>query len=128
MACDETNLYEKGSAYPVTEQIMRENLFVIAQAYSNATGLAMTTVSKKIHGNGEFFASFLVGKLSCGIGTYFLMIDKFRKAWPKNAKWPETAVIPRLSRTPYRPPVNLPERGKGGRFLGTKIPKRSQSR
>lgn len=121
----------------MSERIMRQNLFVIAQAYSDATGLSMTTVGKKFHGNGSFFPGFLEGKLSCGVDTYFGMLDKFRAAWPKGAKWPLTSVVPRPSRVPYRPPADrrhLPPaaaRGTGGRFsnkLGTKIPERSKSR
>ena len=74
---------------------MRENLVVLAQAFAHANGLSLTTVSKKIHGNGGFFADYLAGDISCGINTYFTMIQRFREAWPKGLKWPETRDIPR---------------------------------
>jgi hypothetical protein len=77
---------------------MRQNLFVIAQAYAEATGLSMTTVSKKIHGNGDFFAGFLNGDLSCGVDTYYQMVNKFRARWPKGAPWPQTAPIPKVGK------------------------------
>lgn len=111
----------------MTEQIMRQNLFAIAQAYADATGFAITTVSKKIHGNGEFFEGFLVGRISCGIDTYFAIVDKFRDRWPTGAKWPQTLPVPKLSRVPYRPGADMPARGKGGRFLGEKNSRRSKA-
>jgi hypothetical protein len=82
----------------MTEQTMRQNLFVIAQAYAEATGLSITTVSKKIHGNGDFFAGFLAGTLSCGVDTYFNLVNRFRARWPKNTPWPKTAGIPKLGK------------------------------
>jgi len=82
----------------MSEQIMRQNLFVIAQAYSEATGLSMTTVSKKIHGNWDFFDGFLNGRLSTGVDTYFRMVNQFRANWPKNTPWPKTASIPKLGK------------------------------
>lgn len=82
----------------MSEQIMRQNLFVLAQAYADATGLSMTTVSKKIHGNGDFFAGFLEGKLSTGVDTYFVMVNRFRARWPKNTPWPKTAPMTKLGK------------------------------
>src|ERR1700722_11862364 len=116
----------------MSEEIMRQNLFVVAQAYATARGLSLSTVSKEIHGNGKFFADFLAGRASCGLNTYFLMADKLRKAWPKNVPWPQTTAIPKLARVPYRPgsaPSRngpLPKRGAGGKFLGKNIHKRSK--
>lgn len=118
----------------MSEEIMRQNLFVVAQAYAHATGLSLTSVSKDIHGNGGFFAGFIAGKLSCGLNTYFRMADEFRKKWPKNVRWPETTPIPKLARVPYRPgsgPARkgpLPPRGEAGKFLGKKVPKRAKGR
>ncbi len=105
---------------------MRQNLFVIAQAYSSATGLALTTVSKKIHGNQDFFSEFLNGEISCGVDTYFRMLALFRARWPKGARlaWPKTQPIPRPSLVPYRAPAGKrPRPGPRtprGKFLGDK--------
>ncbi len=82
----------------MSEQTMRQNLFVIAQAYAEATRLSITTVSKKIHGNGDFFAGFLNGDLSTGVDTYYLMVNRFRARWPKNTPWPKTSPIPKLGK------------------------------
>lgn len=77
---------------------MRQNLFVIAQAYAEATGLSMVTVGKKIHGNGDFFGEFLNGDISCGVNTYYQLVNRFRARWPKGAPWPQTSPIGRLGK------------------------------
>ena len=60
------------------EQIMRENLLVIAQTYADAKGWSLATVSKQIHGNQSFLTEFMAGNVSCGIGTYEQMLDRLR--------------------------------------------------
>jgi hypothetical protein len=116
----------------MSEQIMRENLFVIAQTYASARGLALTTVSKEFHGNQLFLEKYIKGELSPTTGqpisltirTYFQMIDKFRAKWPTAVKWPETRDIQRPLRVPYVAPANPPKRDDDGRFLGKKVQKR----
>ncbi len=107
----------------MSEQIMRDNLLVLAQTYANAKGWALTTVSKQIHGNQHFLEGFVAGEISVTVKTYHGMIDKFRSDWPPGAKWPITRDIPAPKRLPYREPLDLPSRGPGGKFLGKKIPK-----
>ncbi len=74
---------------------MRQNLLVLAQTYANARGWALTTVSKKIHGNQDFLAEFLAGRISTTIRTYYRMVDKLREDWPRGTPWPTTVTIPR---------------------------------
>lgn len=105
----------------MSDQIMRENIFVIAQTFANAKGLSLTTVSKKIHGNGEFFARFMAGEISTGIDTYFTMIDKFRAEWPRGTEWPRTAEIPAPRRKEHRKSARPIKRGDSGRFLGKNV-------
>lgn len=112
----------------MSEQIMRDNLFAIAAAYGNATGLSLTTVSKRMHGNGDFFGKFAQGEISTGLDTYFTMVARFRAGWPRGAAWPRTRAVPKLSRTTPKLDANLPPRGAGGKFLGKKMPKRSRAR
>ena len=107
----------------MSEQIMRENLLVLAQTYATAKGWALTTVSKQIHGNQHFLQGFIAGNISTSIKTYHRMIDKLRAAWPTGVKWPITRDVPRPTRVAYREPLNLPKRGPGGKFLGKKVPK-----
>lgn len=98
---------------------MRENLVVLAQAFATANGISLTTVSKKIHGNGGFFADFLAGDISCGLNTYFAMIERFREGWPQGVKWPETRDIPRPMPPPqsyYAPPETI----------GDKLPRKAR--
>lgn len=111
----------------MSEEIMQQNLLVLTQTYATAKGLALTTVSKRIHGNQSFIDDFIAGKISTTIKTYFGMIERLRDEWPKGTKWPVTRDIPRPGKVAFRAPVPLPTRGPGGRFLGKKVPK-SRSR
>lgn len=108
------------------EQIMRENLLVLAQAYATAKGWSLATVSKQIHGNQAFLAQFLSGQVSTTIRTYEKMVGKIRTDWPKGLGWPETRAVPSPKRVPYRAPVSMPGRDSGGKFLGKKLHKRSR--
>lgn len=106
----------------MSEKIMRENLFVVAQAYATAKGLALTTVSKQIHGNQHFLSKYIAGEISVQVQTYWLIVDRLRESFPTNASWPDTLDVPRLSRVP-REPSDPPLRGPGGKFLGKKVHK-----
>lgn len=80
------------------EEMMRNNLIAIAQAYAEAKGQAMTTVSKNIHGNQNFLQQYLVGEVAPTVKTYFAMVNRFRHKWPKGTPWPKTVAIPKLGR------------------------------
>jgi hypothetical protein len=82
----------------MSEKIMRENLLVLAQTYATANGWSLSTVSKQIHGNQAFLAKFLDGEISTTIKTYFLMVDRLRKNWPKKTPWPKTRAIQKLGK------------------------------
>lgn len=108
------------------EQIMRENLLVLAQTFASAKRWSLATVSKQIHGNQAFLAQFLSGEVSTTIRTYEKMLGDLRASWPPNTAWPETRAIPSPKRVPYRAPVSMPARDSGGKFLGKKVSKRSR--
>ncbi len=76
------------------EDLMRQNLIVIAQTYATAKGWSLATTSKQIHGNQAFLGEYLAGRMSPTMRTYFGMIEKLRLNWPVDAKWPETSAIP----------------------------------
>ena len=97
-----------------SEQIMRDNLIVLAQAYASANNRALSTVSNQIHGKHSFLEEFIGGRVSVTLSTYFAMIGKMREAWPKGAKWPRTRKIPGPARTPLK---TMPSRADGGRFV-----------
>lgn len=80
------------------EEIMRSNLFAIAQTYATAKKQAMTTVSKNIHGNQNFLAQYLQGEVAPTVKTYFKMVNRFREDWPKGTPWPKTVAIPKLGK------------------------------
>jgi len=97
---------------------------VLAQAFADAKGWALSTVSKKIHGDQAFLERYISGKGSTRIDTYFTMVDRFRAEWPTGAIWPQTMEVPRLARTPNKP---MPERDPKGLFLGKKLDKGSRA-
>lgn len=107
---------------------MRENLFVVAQAYADANGLAMTTVSKRFHGNQFFLERFIRGQVSTTVRKYYEMLERFREEWPAGAKWPVTKETGRPTRVaPPAVPRAMPPRGPGGKFLGKKVHARRAS-
>lgn len=107
----------------MSEEIMRNNLFVLAQRYADGHKHALTTVSKKIHGNQDFLGRFLQGEISVTLRMYFLMVSKMRQSWPKSTEWPKTVPVPRLGRAEYNPKADPLPRDGGGRFLGKKVHK-----
>jgi hypothetical protein len=109
------------------EDIMRANLLVVAQAYADAKGWSLSTVSKQIHGNQAFLAQFLAGEVSTTIRTYEQMVGTLRRNWPAGVAWPQTRDVPRPTRVPYQPRNDMPERGTHGEFLKKK-PKRGARR
>jgi hypothetical protein len=109
----------------MSEDLMRNNLFVLAQRYATGHGLELTTVSKKIHGNQRFLEKFLAGQVSCTIRMYFRMVDTIRATWPKGTEWPETRPIPHLAKVPAKPGANRRSQGPDGKFLGKKVHKGS---
>lgn len=82
----------------MSEDLMRQNLFALAQAYATAKGWSISTVSKQIHGNQAFLENFLKGEVSPTVRTYFLMINRLRENWPKGLKWPQTSAMPKLGK------------------------------
>lgn len=82
----------------MSEQIMRENLLVLAQTYATAEGWSLSTVSKQIHGNQAFLAKYLAGEISTTIRTYYLMVNRLRARWPKKTRWPRTSPIIKLGK------------------------------
>lgn len=102
----------------MSEQIMRENLFVLAQAFADAKGLSLTTVSKRIHGNQRFLEKYLAGEISTTIRIYYQMVRRLREAWPKGTAWPKTRDVPRPTRVDYETQSrsNVRKRGSDGKF------------
>lgn len=77
---------------------MRQNLLVLAQTFATAKGLALTTVSKQIHGRDDFLALYLKGKMSPTVRTYFKMVNRMRARWPRGTSWPQTRSVLKLGK------------------------------
>lgn len=82
----------------MSEDIMRQNLLALAQTYATAKGLALTTVSKQIHGRDDFLALYLKGQMSPTVRTYHIMVNRLRSRWPRGTPWPKTRSIKKLSK------------------------------
>jgi hypothetical protein len=80
------------------EDTMRDNLRAIAWAYARENQLSLTTVSKQVHGSGEFFEKYFQGMVSTRVDTYFTMVNRFRARWPKGLPWPATQPVGKLGR------------------------------
>lgn len=75
------------------ERIVRDNLIAIAAAYHKATGKSLTQVSHEFYGNGDFFGRLRRGEQSISVKKLEEMVEAFRAAWPKEARWPATRPI-----------------------------------
>ena len=75
------------------DETARANILAIADAYAAATGLALTTVSKRFHGNHEFFRKLRDGTNNVETRKLGAMVDDFWAKWPPKTKWPKTALI-----------------------------------
>lgn len=82
----------------MSEDTMRQNLLALAQTYAHAKRLALTTVSKQIHGRDDFLGKYLAGEMSPTVRTYFLMVNKLRRRWPPGTPWPSTRSIKKLGK------------------------------
>jgi hypothetical protein len=83
------------------ENQLKQNLFALAQAYSGALDLALSTIGKRVVKDPRFFERIGSGK-SFTIKTYDNAVEWFAAHWPENCAWPETCPWP--ERVP-RPPL-----------------------
>lgn len=83
----------------MSEQIIKENLLAIADAYAKATGFSIATISRQFHGNQAFLGDFKKGERSITVSKMEEMLAAFRAGWPPGAKWPPTRPI-RMGRRP----------------------------
>jgi hypothetical protein len=70
------------------EKVCRENLIKLADGFAAATGLSLSTVGRRFHGNQAFFTEFKRGECSLTVSKYDEMVETFRAEWPKDAHWP----------------------------------------
>lgn len=52
------------------EKVCRDHLVELAEKYAKSNGLALTTVSRKMHGNHDFIGKFKAGKCSITLNKY----------------------------------------------------------
>lgn len=71
----------------------RDNILAIAEAYAKATGLALTTVSKRFHGNYEFFGKLRAGTCDVELKKLGSMVRAFGDRWPPKTAWPKTRLV-----------------------------------
>lgn len=81
------------------------NLLTVCDAYTAATGLVPSTVSKRFLGSGLRIAKIRAGG-DMGSLTIARAIRAFDAAWPADAPWP--AAVPRPSLTAAPTPAAAP--------------------
>lgn len=81
---------------------LRSNLMALATTYADATGAALSAVSKRFYGHTSFFEHFRTGDMSVSIDKYDAIVAKMRREWPPGAPWPRLHRIwiraPRMRR------------------------------
>lgn len=65
----------------------RQNLETLFAAYSEATGLPVTKVSKLISGYRSYFVDMRTHDFC--VGTYDRIVGRFSSVWPHDIPWPE---------------------------------------
>ena len=63
-------------------------ILLLETAYRGFTGLAPTTVSKKVGQGGAFFDRLRSGRHTCNIRTAVKVQQWFSDHWPEDIAWP----------------------------------------
>ena len=72
------------------------DLLALALAYSDATGMPLTSLGVRACGNDKIFTGLVKGK-SCMLSTAELAGYWFSEYWPDNAEWPHDVYRPEVS-------------------------------
>ena len=72
---------------------VRKNLLTLVAEYRRHTGASLAEASRRFYGNGSFFKLLKDGEQSLSIKTVDQVLEKMRKAWPKDEIWPMLPVI-----------------------------------
>ena len=75
------------------EKTLRDNLMSLAFAYAKARGVALTTVSRQIHGNVNFLNDYGDDYISITVSKYAEMVIRMRETWPKGSPRPRMKVV-----------------------------------
>ena len=68
------------------------NLFLLIEAYGEATGQSETTLSAKLYGNGTFFRLLRAKKRTVSIDKLGAMLVELVDNWPDDAPWPRGLI------------------------------------
>ena len=74
------------------EKQFRHYLLAVAKTYARATGLALTSVARRFHGDEYFFDNFRLGKVSVTMRKADEMLKQFDKKWPDDTHWPTAKI------------------------------------
>src|SRR4029434_5533879 len=93
-----------------------DNLLRLAQAYSAATGLSYSRISRRIMPSNDKICARLTSSLGISTRTAVIVGEYFWKNWPENATWPPEVPHKPRKRVPAvisrRKPQVLPEIGR----------------
>ncbi len=69
-----------------------QNLLIVAEAYSGATGVSLTTIGKLLAQDGGFFKR--AQRNSIRIRTYDEVMGRLSAVWPASLSWPQHVTRP----------------------------------
>ena len=75
------------------EKTLRDNLMSLARAYAKARGVALTTVSRQIHGNVNFLNDYGNDYISITVSKYAEMVAEMRADWPHGSPRPRMKTV-----------------------------------
>lgn len=84
------------------DELFKRNFLALAQAYMDAEGCTLPTVSKRAkRGDSSFFTRMAETNSSTSAKTYDEVVQWFSDNWPQKAVWPE--FVSRPPKSPATP-------------------------
>jgi hypothetical protein len=73
---------------------LTKNLLMLAVAHTDATGGALSSLSKKAHSDSAFFERLAAGEISFSVRKYDEIVVWFFRHWPDGVAWPAAVDVP----------------------------------
>lgn len=98
------------------ERAARENVLTLGRAWAEGKGIALSSVSRAVHGDPAFFQVLADGKRggkkvgphpSFTLRTFASVMRKFEQDWPPDIAWPDLPWTVTATPNVTRPPRKL---------------------
>lgn len=76
------------------EPLLRSNLLSVAKAYSDATGLGLATIGRRVCKDAYFFPRVIEQGRPFTALQYDRVISRFAEEWPSDVEWPDEVPLP----------------------------------